>query len=336
MNIWGRSWWYRLYIIVGIPAVIALSVLASLRVDAREPSMLPVIAPVLVWVAGLLIFQWIFLLRDGIDPVAPEGEDPPAETTEPPLDREELRAALALGDGEEGPGARAAPTPQTFAVRGFAFITALTLATGGGGALYITGVVDATIYPFGAGGLGIPVIVLPGLALVFIGVLLLPLQLRRAVEVSDAWLGDLGLRVTELPASRPFPDSDGMSARVVGTTVYEGERHGRAVRIEQAMRASSVYVARPVPSFAARERELTLVPEPGAPHSVTRALGELSAHQRWVNIRVTGGADGVLVERKRGANEAAQALWLDDLWLAERLADAAAADSRADSGVSSQ
>jgi hypothetical protein len=77
VNIWGRSWWYRLYIIVGIPVVIALSMLAGLRVDPREPSMLPVIAPVLVWVAGLLIFQWIFLLRDGVDPVAPEDENPP-------------------------------------------------------------------------------------------------------------------------------------------------------------------------------------------------------------------------------------------------------------------
>lgn len=332
MNIWGRSWWYRLYIIVGIPAMIALSLLAGSRVDPREPSMLPVIAPVLVWVAGLLVFQWIFLLRDGVDPVTPE--DPPAEAADPPLDREALRATL--GDGKEDPGARAAPTPQTFAVRGFAFITALTLATGGGGALYITGVVDATIQPLGAGGPRIPVIVLPGLALVFIGVLRLPRQLRQAVEVSDAWLGDLGLRVTDLPASRPVPDSDGMSARVVGATVYGGERHGRTVRIEQAMRASYVHVAQPVPAFAARERELALVPEPGAPPSIAAALSELSAHPRWANVRVTGGADGVLVEREGGSSAAFQALWLDDLWLAERLADAAAADSRADSGVSSQ
>ncbi len=71
------------------------------------------------------------------------------------------------------------------------------------------------------------------------------------------------------------------------------------------------------------------MPEPGASPSVTRALGELSAHRRWANVRVTGCADGMLVERERGANEATQALWLADLWLA------AAADSRADSEVSS-
>jgi hypothetical protein len=188
VNIWGRSGWYRLYIIVGLPAVIALSVLAMLSADPREPSMLPIIAPVLIWIAGLLVLQWIFLLRRGVSPVAPEGEAPPAEAADPPLDREALRAALALGDGEEDPGAgaRAAPTPQTFAVRGFAFITAFALAALGGVALYVTGVVEATIEPFGADGLGIPVTVLPALALILIGVLRLPRQFRQAVEVSDA------------------------------------------------------------------------------------------------------------------------------------------------------
>jgi hypothetical protein len=318
VNIWGRSWWYRLYIIVGIPAVIALSVLAVSNADPRDPSMLPILAPVLGWVAGLLVFQWTFLLRRGVGPVAPEGEDPPADAADPPLDREALRATLALDDGEEDAGTRAAPTPQTFAVRGFAYITALTLAAVGGSVLYATGVVDATIEPFGAGGPGIPVAVLPALALVLIGVLRLPSQLRQAVEVSDAWSRGLGLRATNLP----------LAGSDVDATVYEGDRHGRAVWIEQAPRASSVHVAQPVPSFAARERELALVPEPGAPPSVTRTLGELSTHRRWSNVRVTGGADGVLVERERGATEALQALWLDDLWLAERLADAAAADSQ--------
>jgi len=310
---------------VGLPAVIALSVLAMLSADPSEPSMLPIIAPVLVWIAGLLVLQWIFLLRRGVGPVAPEGEATPVGTADSPLDREELRAALMLGDGEEDSGARAAPTPQTFAVRGFAYITALTLAAIGGAALYVTGVVDATIEPFGAGGIGIPVTVLPALALALIGVLRLPSQYRRAMEVSDARLGDLGLRVADLPTP----------LGVVGATAYGGVRHGRAVWIEQAMGTSSVHVAQPAPSFAVRELALALVPEPGAPPSVTRALRELSAHRRWENVRATGGADGVLVERPRGANEAAQALWLDDLWLAERLADAAAADSRADSGVSS-
>ena len=188
MNIWRRSWWYRLYIIVGLPAVIALSVLAMLSADPREPSMLPIIAPVLVWITGLLILQWIFLLRRGVSRDAPEGEHAPAGAAAPPLDREVLRAALALGDGEENPGARAraAPTPQPFAVRAFAFITAFALAALGGSALYVTGAVDATIEPFGAGGPGIPVTVLPALALMLIGVLRLPRQLRRAVEVSDA------------------------------------------------------------------------------------------------------------------------------------------------------
>ena len=40
---------------------------------------------------------------------------------------------------------------------------------------------------------------------------------------------------------------------------------------------------------------------------------------RWKKLTVEGGADGILVARKGGE----QADWLCDLWLAERLADAA-------------
>jgi hypothetical protein len=318
VNIWGRSGWYRLYIIVGLPVMIALTVLATLRADPLEPSILPILAPVLVWVAGLLVLQWIFLLRRGAGPVTPEGEEPPAGAADPPLDREALRATLVLRAG--GKRISAVPTPQAFAVRGFAFITALTIALPAGAILYMTGAVDTTVSPLGAGGPAIPVAVLPGLALV-------------VVEVGDAWLGDLGLSVASLPAPTAVADSEGAATHITGSTVYAGERHGRPVWIEQTVPASSVQVAQPVPTFAARERQLALVPEPGAPPPVAAALLELSPHPRWANIRVTGGADGVLVEREGGSSAAFQALWLDDLWLAERLA--AAADSRPDSGVSS-
>ena len=53
------------------------------------------------------------------------------------------------------------------------------------------------------------------------------------------------------------------------------------------------------------------------------ALRALRPHQRWANVRVTGGPDGILVERRHGVNGGDEELWLDDLWLAERLADAA-------------
>jgi hypothetical protein len=75
---------YRLYIIVGLPMMIALTVFITLRSDPYEPEILPILAPVLVWVAGLLILQWISLLSDGVGPVAPEGEELLPGTDDPP------------------------------------------------------------------------------------------------------------------------------------------------------------------------------------------------------------------------------------------------------------
>jgi hypothetical protein len=98
---------YRLYIIVGLPMMIALTVFIMLRSDPYEPEILPILAPVLVWVAGLLILQWISLLSDGVGPVAPEGEELLPGTDDPPLDREALRTVLRVG----GRYASSAPTP---------------------------------------------------------------------------------------------------------------------------------------------------------------------------------------------------------------------------------
>ena len=111
MNIWGRFWLYRLYIIVGLPMMIALTVFLTLRSDPYEPEILPILAPVLVWVAGLLILQWASLLSDGVGPVAPEGEESPPETADRPLDLEALRTVLRVG----GRYASSAPTPSRWA-----------------------------------------------------------------------------------------------------------------------------------------------------------------------------------------------------------------------------
>ena len=201
MNIWVCSWLYRLYIIAGLPMMIALTVFITLRSDPYDPEILPVLAPVLVWVAGLLILQWTSLLSDGVGPVAPEGEEPLPGTAGPPLDRETLCTVLRVG----GRYASSAPNPQSFAVRGFLLITAFTIALPAGAVLYMTGVVGASISPLGAGGPAIPVAVLPGLALVAIGVLRLAGQYRQAIKVGDAWLNDLGLHVAGLPPTGHRP-----------------------------------------------------------------------------------------------------------------------------------
>jgi hypothetical protein len=306
---------YLLYVMVGLPLTIVVTVYIALRSDPSEPEILPIAAPVLVWVAGLLILQWTSLLTDGVGPAAPEGEEPQAGTAAPPLDREALHAVLRVDGGHVS----SAPTSRSFAVRGFLLFTAFTIALPAGALLYITGIVGATISPLGAGGPAIPVAVLPGLALVAFGVLRLAGQYRQATRVADSYLKDLGLRLDgpSPPVSVAHPK--GATARPPGGLAYAGERHGWPVRIEQSAGASSVHVANPMPPFVARELDLALSPEPGTPPAVVDALAELSPHPRWANVRVTAGDDGVLVERQVDASMAYRELWLDDLWLAERL-----------------
>ena len=88
--------------------MIALTVFITLRSDPYEPEILPILAPVLVWVAGLLILQWTSLLSDGVGPVAPQGEEPLPGTVDPPLDRKALRTVLRVG----GRYTSSAPNPN--------------------------------------------------------------------------------------------------------------------------------------------------------------------------------------------------------------------------------
>jgi hypothetical protein len=50
--------------------------------------------------------------------------------------------------------------------------------------------------------------------------------------------------------------------------------------------------------------------------------------RRTVADEAEGGADGIVVRRRVGGGASTEALWMDDLWLAERLADAAGSSRR--------
>jgi hypothetical protein len=107
-------------------------------------------------------------------------------------------------------------------------------------------------------------------------------------------MAPLGLEVTE----RPRVDIEVREAttgrvgpKIRGALVLSGERHGRSVSVRLGDGSSEVTVREPSRDFAAKSRKL----------------------------RVESGPDGIVVSRK-GSEQAA---WLCDLWLAERLADAA-------------
>ena len=105
---------------------------------------------------------------------------------------------------------------------------------------------------------------------------------------------------------------------VVGASVYAGERHGRAVTVTIAG-GSTVTVGGAVTPFEVRATDEHLRAAAGAPASVEAALAPLRGSGYWKDVTFTGGAGGVVAERKRDGAEN----WLRDLWVAERLADAA-------------
>jgi hypothetical protein len=114
-----------------------------------------------------------------------------------------------------------------------------------------------------------------------------------------------------------------MQTDVSGPTVISGERRGRRVEVRLEARHSQTLVDASTPSFeieAASDGRL----EAGkrAPAAVRKALEALGTDERWQNVEVSAGADGIAVDRRVRTSQQAEQLWMIDLWLAERLADA--------------
>jgi hypothetical protein len=82
---------------------------------------------------------------------------------------------------------------------------------------------------------------------------------------------------------------------------------------------SEVAVRLATPEFKAKSRDGKVRPGDEVPAPFAAALRAMPNSTRWKKLTVEGGEGGIVVSRKGGA----QADWLCDLWLAERLADAA-------------
>jgi hypothetical protein len=134
----------------------------------------------------------------------------------------------------------------------------------------------------------------------------------------DRAMKPLGLRLTERPSVRMVsraPTMPGYSARLLGPTVMMGERRGHKVEVHQEQNVSEVTVHASVPEFEAQAKGGRFAARDGASNAAA-VLTSLSASERWNGVRVHGGRDGVVVDRKGDPSA-----WLCDLWLAERIAD---------------
>jgi hypothetical protein len=142
-------------------------------------------------------------------------------------------------------------------------------------------------------------------------------EVESGYDRMDVAMRPLGLSLTERPTVKMVPRGPtmpGYSGRLFGPTVMVGERHGHKVEVHQEQGLSETTVQASVPEFEARARRGRLVVEDGAAGSAA-ILERIAPSDRWNGVKVHGGRDGVVVDRKGDPSA-----WLCDLWLAEHLA----------------
>jgi hypothetical protein len=150
-------------------------------------------------------------------------------------------------------------------------------------------------------------------------------ELDQGYERTDRAMKPLGLQVSERPQGgfeMRYPTTPGFDYRLRGPTVLSGERHGRQVAVRlgghEDAGVSEIHVSGAVPEFSARARDGRVRAPDGAPAAIEKALAAVANSTRWKRLEVSGGAEGIVVTRRKGE----QRDWLCDLWLAERLASA--------------
>lgn len=139
-------------------------------------------------------------------------------------------------------------------------------------------------------------------------------------------MAPLGLEVTERPQVKievREATTGRVGPKIHGALVLSGERYGRPVSVRlgsgEVSARSEVTVRVATPEFKAKSRDGKVRPGDDVPEPFATALQAMPNSTRWKKLTVEGGPEGIVVARKGGA----QADWLCDLWLAERLADAA-------------
>jgi hypothetical protein len=151
-------------------------------------------------------------------------------------------------------------------------------------------------------------------------------EMDSAYDKVGLAMAPLGLEVSERPKVNievREATTGRVGPKVHGALVLSGERHGRAVTVRlgsgEVSPHSEVTVRVATPAFKAKSRDGKVRPGDEVPAPFATALREMPNSTRWKKMTVEGGPESIVVARKGGA----QADWLCDLWLAERLANAA-------------
>jgi hypothetical protein len=299
--IWQRSCLYRLWVVGGLLAVVAVVVNVGVNTKpGDEPPYVVLGGAVGVYLLGIIVMQAVDL-----------GRKRPAEPLTPgglPQTQEHLVEALRL------PGASAADpsASRRFNIALFIPTALVAILLPLGGYLYISGQVTQIWQPFGETGIGIPVAALPGLAVVLVLALMLPVTMKRGRQISDDYFAGTGLRGTAMPTVILVPrvGTDGVGVSTVGPSTMEGERYGRHVVVDMYAGRTAVLVQVPSEPFEIAGGEVS------GPAWVGQAWHALPDDRRLAKVRIAGSSSGVRADRRGSAVDGD---WMLDLWLVEYL-----------------
>lgn len=151
-------------------------------------------------------------------------------------------------------------------------------------------------------------------------------EMDSGYEKVGTAMAPLGLEVTERPQVNievREATTGRVGPKIRGALVLSGERHGRPVSVRldsgEVSARSEVTVRVATSEFKAKSRDGKVRPGDDVPEPFAAVLRAMPSSTHWKKLTVEGGPEGIVVARK-GSEQAA---WLCDLWLAERLADAA-------------
>ena len=313
---------YKIYIWGGLPLLVIYIAVVAIILERRnmlgsavEPC---IIVPVMLWVAGILLYWWWVFLFKG---------------------NKELQE-LAQSPREGFPGIKALKNwntlHQAMAVHGGNVEEFIENAKRANRPIIVwygsTNLLACWIFgPFILGFLGIMPDAAPRIQLgIWLGgvfvwiawmIVVTYVLLGWGGRASEkAYLAPLGLAITQVPGLKPDVIAligGGQKLIPDGPAIVEGERHGRLVHIETIDRHSLTVLQAKLPEFKVQSDDGKLVPDKGAPETVVRALQSLRKAKRWRGIEVNAGSEGIGIQRQsKGTN-----MWLYDLWLAEYLLD---------------
>jgi hypothetical protein len=300
--------------LIGVFVVAAIVIVVALSADSTDPN--PKLQLGLIFgVIAAFIAVLLLLQRGDIDRAAtgdtaafgkgPQPVDDPTKLEDGelwsalairPIDTEAIKARREMWDvGRRGIGLAAVICVLIFLTVPAIYLTGSFVPLIIGGPLIAIAAVYGAVRAIGPGG-----------------------DVDQGYERLDRAMKPLGLTLDERPNVRMVPRAPtmpGYSAKLIGPTVMGGQRHGRRVEVRQEQGLSELTVHDPVPAFEAKVHGGRFTAGDGASNAAAVLRG-LPASDRWKGVKVRGGPDGIVVDRKGDPGA-----WLCDLWLAERLAD---------------